>query len=83
MLMFMSQPSGEHWTSMVCIAELQGESHCSKKNIAVPLHFAKDHVDKPEDYWRKGLMDEWDQNINFGLKWETLFGEKAAFHSEL
>ncbi len=44
------ESSGEHWTSMACIAELQGESHCSKNNIAVPLQFAKDHVDKPEDY---------------------------------
>ncbi len=30
-------------------AELQEESHCSPKR---KLH-AKDHVDKPEDYWRK------------------------------
>ncbi len=27
MLMFMSPPSGEHWATMVCMAELQEESH--------------------------------------------------------
>ncbi len=31
----------------------------SKKNIAARLQFAKDHVDKPEGYWRNALwMDE-------------------------
>ncbi len=49
MLMFMSPPSGEHWATMVCMAELQEESHCSPKIILL----AKDHVDKPGDYWRK------------------------------
>ncbi len=33
---------------MVCMVELQEESHCSPKRKLL----AKDHVDKPEDYWR-------------------------------
>ncbi len=46
MLMIMSPPSGEHWVTMVCTAELQEELPLfSKKKIA-----PKDHVDKPEDY---------------------------------
>ncbi len=49
MLMFMSPTSGEHWATMVCIAELQEKSHCFPKRTFL----AKDHVDKPEDYWRK------------------------------
>ncbi len=36
-------------TLMVCMAELQEESHCSPKRKLL----AKNHVDKPEDYWRK------------------------------
>ncbi len=55
MLMFMSPPSGEHWATTVCMAELQEESHCSPK---IKL-LCKDHVDRPEDYWRKvKWMDE-------------------------
>ncbi len=49
MLMFMSPTSGEHWATMVCMAELQEKSHCFPKRTFL----AKDHVDKPEDYWRK------------------------------
>uniref|UniRef100_A0A671MJC5 Transposase Tc1-like domain-containing protein n=1 Tax=Sinocyclocheilus anshuiensis TaxID=1608454 RepID=A0A671MJC5_9TELE len=31
----------------------------SKNNIAAHLQFAKDHVDKPDEYWRNVLwMDE-------------------------
>ncbi len=41
MLMFMSPPSGEHWATMVCLAELQEESHGSPKRKLL----AKDHVD--------------------------------------
>ncbi len=49
MLMFMGPPSGEHWSTMLCMAELEKENHCSLKRKLL----AKDHVDKPEDYWRK------------------------------
>ncbi len=35
--------------TLVCMAELQEESHCSPKGKLL----AKDHVDKPEGYWRK------------------------------
>ncbi len=35
--------------TLVCMAELQEESHCSPKRKLL----AKDHVDKPEGYWRK------------------------------
>ncbi len=67
-LMFMSPPSGEHWATMVCMAELQEESHCSPKTKVL----AKDHVDKPEDYWRK-VMDGWNQNRTyFWFKWEAI-----------
>ncbi len=38
----------------------------SKKNIAARLQFDKDHVDKPEGYWRIFfLMDGWDQYRTF------------------
>lgn len=45
---------------LVCIAELQGQSQYSpKKIIAAHLHFAKDHMDKPENNWMNVLwMDE-------------------------
>ncbi len=33
----------------VCMAELQEERQCSPKRKLL----AKDHMDKPEDYWRK------------------------------
>ncbi len=80
MLMFMSPPSGEHWATMVCMAELQEESHCSPKRKLL----AKDHVDKPEDYWRKVLMDGWNQNRRYLFKWEAIiFGEKNTLHSSL
>ncbi len=67
----MSPPSGEHWTTMVCMAELKEESHCSSKRKLLPMHlqFAKDHVEKQEDYWKKGLMDGLDNNRNVGFKW--------------
>ncbi len=38
MLMFMSPPPEEHWTSMVCMAELQGERHCFPKRTLLPIY---------------------------------------------
>ena len=49
MLMFMSPPLGEHYTTMVWIASLQLET-TALQNIATHLQFAKDHMDKPEGY---------------------------------
>lgn len=38
------------------MAALQRESHYSPKNKApAGLKFAKDHVDKPESYWKNVL----------------------------
>ncbi len=54
-LTFMNPASGEHGETMVCTEELQEERHCSPKT----KRLSKDHVDKPEDYWRK---DGWNQN---------------------
>lgn len=35
LLMFMIPPSEEHWTTLVCMAGLQGESHCSSNRTLV------------------------------------------------
>ncbi len=48
-------PRVTYLATMLCMAELQEESHCSPKRKLL----AKDHVDKPDDYWRKvWWMDE-------------------------
>ncbi len=71
----MSPPSGEHWATMVCMAELQRRKQLFSKRKLL----AKDHVDKPEDYWTKGLMDGWNQNRTYCFKWEAImFGEKRT-----
>ncbi len=57
---------------MVCMAEMQEESHCSSPR----LQFAKDHVDKPEGYWRNVL---WTDEIKIelsGLNEKHYFLEK-------
>ncbi len=74
MLMFMSPLSGEHRATMVCMAELQEESHCSPKRKLL----AKDHVDKPGDYWRKVYwMDETKIEL-IGLNDKLICSEKRA-----
>ncbi len=59
---------------MVCMAELQEESHCSPKRKLL----AKDHVDKPDDYWRKVYwMDETKIEL-IGLNDKLIWSEKRA-----
>ncbi len=56
---------------MVCMAELQ-ESHCPQQKKML----AKDHVDKPEYYWEKGLMMDETKIELIGLNEKLLFSEK-------
>ncbi|KAG2458113.1 TCB1 transposase, partial [Polypterus senegalus] len=43
------------------------KSHFSPKNIAARLQFAKDHVDKPEGYWKNVLWTDETKIELFGL----------------
>lgn len=40
----------------ICTAGLQGESNFQQKKTAAHLQFVKDHVDKPENYWKNVLL---------------------------
>ncbi len=78
----MSPPSGEHWATMVCMAELQEASHYSPKRKALTI----DHVDR--GLLVRGLlekcMDGWNQNRTYWFKWEAIMlGEKNTLHSSL
>ncbi len=80
--MFMSPLSGELWTTMACMTVARRMPLLSKNNIAGHLQFAKDHIDKPEGYWRNVLwMDE--TKIKIWFKWEALCLEKITLHSSI
>ncbi len=55
--------------TIVCMAELQEESHCSPKRQLLPVYSLLNI---------KCLMDGWDQNIIIWFKWEALCLEKRT-----
>uniref|UniRef100_A0A9J7WYS1 Transposase Tc1-like domain-containing protein n=1 Tax=Cyprinus carpio carpio TaxID=630221 RepID=A0A9J7WYS1_CYPCA len=55
----------------------------SKKNIAAHLQFAKDHVDKPEEYWRNVLWMGETKIEHFGLNEQRYIWRKKTLHSSI
>jgi len=83
--MFMSPPSGEHWTSMVCMAELQGKKllFYSKKNIAAVYSLLKTTWIS-QKVIRKIFCGWMRPKSNF-LAWmrSVMFGDEQTLHSSI
>ena len=78
----MSPPSGEHWTSMVCMAELQGKKPLlSKQNIAAVYGSLKTTWISQKVI--RTMFCEWMRPKSNFLAWmrSVLFGDEQTLHS--
>lgn len=55
----------------------------TKKNIAVRLKFAKDHIDTPQRYWQNVFGTDQTKRLNYLGKKNTASGVQRSLHTKM